>query len=91
MSLVGAVIGYVLSAFILVLIARMVLDWVGVAGVRRPWVSRARTLAHAGTEPVLRPVRRVMPPLRAGGMGIDLAFTVVFIVAVILRFIAFSL
>lgn len=91
MSLVGTVIGYVLSAFILVLIARMVLDWAGVLGVRRPWVSRARSLAYAGTEPVLRPVRRMLPPLRAGGMGIDLAFTVVFIVAIILRFVAFSL
>ncbi|HEX5114253.1 MAG TPA: YggT family protein [Pseudonocardiaceae bacterium] len=91
MSLVGTVIGYVLSAFILVLIARMVLDWAGVLGVRRPWVSRARSLTYAGTEPVLRPVRRMLPPLRAGGMGIDLAFTVVFIVAVILRFVAFSL
>ena len=48
-------------------------------------------LAHAGTEPVIAPVRRALPPLRAGGIGIDLAFTVVFIVALILRAVAFSL
>jgi YggT family protein len=31
------------------------------------------------SEPVLGPVRRVLPPLRAGGMGIDLSFIVVFL------------
>jgi YggT family protein len=31
------------------------------------------------TEPVLGPVRRVLPPLRAGSMGIDLSFLVVFL------------
>jgi len=30
------------------------------------------------SEPVLGPVRRVLPPVRAGGMGIDLSFIVVF-------------
>jgi YggT family protein len=31
------------------------------------------------TEPVLGPVRRLLPPLRAGGMGIDLSFIIVFL------------
>ncbi len=31
------------------------------------------------SEPVLGPVRRMLPPLRAGGMGIDLSFIVVFL------------
>ena len=31
------------------------------------------------SEPVLAPVRRILPPLRAGGMGIDLSFLVVFL------------
>jgi YggT family protein len=54
-------------------------------------VSRARALTHAGTEPVISPVRRVLPPVRTGGLSIDLAFTAVFVVALILRSIAFSL
>jgi YggT family protein len=29
-------------------------------------------------EPVLAPVRRLLPPVRAGGIGIDLSFIVVF-------------
>jgi len=32
------------------------------------------------TEPVIAPVRRLMPPVRAGGIGIDLSFIAVFIV-----------
>ena len=31
------------------------------------------------SEPVLAPVRRLLPPVRAGGMGIDLSFIVVFL------------
>lgn len=92
MSLIGTLLGYALTAFILLLIARMVLDWAGVLAVHSPpWVSRARVLTHAGTEPVIAPLRRRLRPMRAGGLSIDVAFTVVFIVAVILRSIAFSL
>jgi YggT family protein len=91
MSLVGEVLGWVLTLFVVLMLARMVLDWAGVVTSGPPWVGRARALAHAGTEPVIAPVRRVMRPVRAGGLSIDLAFTVVFIVALILRTIAFSL
>jgi YggT family protein len=31
------------------------------------------------TEPVLGPVRRLLPPVRAGGFGLDLSFIIVFI------------
>jgi YggT family protein len=91
-SLIGSLLGYALTAFVVVLLARAVLDWAGVL-VRGapPWVSRARSLAYAGTEPVIAPVRRMMRPVRAGGLSIDLAFTVVFIAALLLRQIAFSL
>ena len=91
MTLIGALLGYLLTAFIVLLIARMVLDWAGVLASSPPWVSRARVWTHAGTEPVIAPVRRRLRPVRAGGLSIDVAFTVVFVVAVILRSIAFSL
>jgi YggT family protein len=89
-SLVGAVVGWVLTAFIVVMIARMVLDWTGVVTSGPPWVGRARAVTHATTEPVIGPVRRWLRPVRTGGVAIDLAFTVVFIVALILRGIAFA-
>jgi YggT family protein len=91
MTLIATLLGYALTAFILLLIARMVLDWAGVLANGPPWVSRARALAHVGTEPVISPVRQVLQPVRAGGLSIDLAFTAVFVVALMLRSIAFSL
>ncbi|MFX0578661.1 YggT family protein [Nocardia nepalensis] len=93
MAFIGILLGIALTVFIVLLLARMVLDWVGVlsTGSPPPWVHRARDLSHAWTEPVIAPVRRFLPPIRLGGMSIDLAFAAVFIVALILRNIAFSL
>ncbi|MEV0292338.1 YggT family protein [Nocardia sp. NPDC050710] len=92
MTLIGTVLGYALTLFIVVLIARMVLDWMGVLGKgSSPGVIKARGFAQAATEPVIAPVRKVLPPMRTGGLSIDLAFTLVFIAALILRSIAFSL
>lgn len=91
MSTVGALIGFILTAFIVVMIVRLILDWVGVATRMPPWARRVRALSYAGTEPVIAPVRRVLRPVRAGAVSIDLAFTAVFVVALILRGVAFSL
>ncbi|MFQ6330876.1 YggT family protein [Nocardia sp. CWNU-33] len=91
MPLIGTLIGYALTVFVLLLLARMVLDWVGVLANAPSWTNRARTLTYNWTEPVIAPARRVLRPVRAGGLSIDLAFTAVFVVALILRTIAFSL
>lgn len=91
MSLIGALLGYVLTLFVLLLLVRLVLDWAGVLSTGPHWLDRARALTHSGTEPVIAPVRRVLRPVRAGGLAIDVAFTVVFVAALILRSIAFSL
>jgi YggT family protein len=91
MGAIGTVLGFVLTLFVLVMIARMIFDWVGVLGTSPPWTRRARALTYAGTEPVIAPVRRVLRPVRAGGLSIDLAFTAVFLAAIILRQVAFAL
>lgn len=87
MSTIGLALGTVLLLFQIVLVARMVVDWVGVlaGGPEAPWHRTARLLTHALTEPVLAPVRRVLPTPRIGGVGIDLAFTVVFLGVLLLR------
>ncbi|MFC4127653.1 YggT family protein [Nocardia rhizosphaerae] len=91
MSLIGTLIGYVLTVFLLLLLARMVLDWADILGKLPPLALRARSAVHAATEPVIAPVRRLLPPIRFGNSAIDLAFTVVFIAVLILRAIAFRL
>ncbi|MFI9504363.1 YggT family protein [Nocardia sp. NPDC052566] len=93
MGIIGAVIGLALTAFMLLLLARVILDWIGVlsTGTPPPWVSKSREVTQALTEPVIAPVRKVLKPIRVGGLSIDLAFTVVFIAVIVLRSIAFSL
>jgi YggT family protein len=86
MSAVGALLGLVLLIFALILLARVVLDWVGVlAPGGGGGLVRARGWTHTVTEPVIAPVRRVLPPLRVGPVAIDLAFTVVFLAVMLLR------
>ncbi|WP_328618434.1 YggT family protein [Amycolatopsis sp. NBC_00355] len=91
MGALGTLLGFALTLYMLVLIARMVLDWVAVAGTSPPWTRRARGLAYAATEPVIGPVRRVVRPVRLGGISLDLAFTLVFVAVLVLRSVAFSL
>ncbi len=86
MSPVGALLGTLLLLVLLVLLARVVLDWVGVlAPGAGAGVVRARGVVHRLTEPVIAPVRRVVPPLRVGGVSIDLAFTLVVVAVIVLR------
>jgi YggT family protein len=87
MSSIGTLLGTVLLLFQIVLVARAVVDWVGVlsSGPEPQWRRTAQRVTHAVTEPVLAPVRKVLPPVRFGSVGIDLAFIVVFFGAVVLR------
>lgn len=87
MGIIGFLIGTALLLFEFALLARLVLDWVGVLakGGGPTWTAQARRLTHAVTEPVIAPVRRVLRPVRFGSMSIDLAFTIVFIAVIVLR------
>ncbi len=88
MGLVLSLVSLVLLLLQVLLIVRAVLDWtVALAGPSAYGSVRSRLTAgvHAVTEPILAPVRRVLPPLRLGGMAIDLAFIVVFLAIVIIR------
>ena len=42
-------------------------------------LASVNSVLYRLTEPVLGPVRRLLPPVRAGGIGIDLSFIIVFI------------
>jgi YggT family protein len=94
MSLVIAIAATVLLLFQLSLLARAVLDWSAVlAGPSMPGTVRQRLSIglRAVTEPVLRPVRRVLPPLRLGQVSLDTAFIAVFMAVVVLRQVILSL
>ncbi|MBP2478569.1 YggT family protein [Crossiella equi] len=83
--MLGFVLGWILTLFILVLIARVIADWATTLEARGEFWAQARRFTHTVTEPVIAPVRRILPPVRFGSFGLDLAFTVVFVAALLLR------
>ena len=83
-----ALVSFALLLVQLLLVVRVVLDWsVMLAGPAMPGSVRSKALdvIYRITEPLLAPVRKLLPPLRAGGISIDLAFIVVFLTISIIR------
>jgi YggT family protein len=69
------------------LIAWIILSYVVNFG-RLPWghpVRRVYDALSRGVDPVLRPIRRVLPPLRTGGIALDLSPLVLFLGIMVLR------
>ena len=87
MHVVAAVAVYALWAFIALLFVRFIIDWVMVfARNWRPSGAAAAVLelAYSATDPPLRALRRVIPPLRLGSFALDIAFMLLFIVCYVL-------
>lgn len=72
MSLAGDVLSYLIGAYILILLARIVMDWIPPIDSA---VFRKLTLySHVMTEPLLAPLRRIIPLIPVGeGMSLDLS------------------
>jgi YggT family protein len=77
-----------LTIFWVVLIIRLIMEWVFVFSRSfRPtgFVAVLLELVYTVTDPPLRALRRVIPPLRLGQINLDLAFIVLFILVIVLR------
>jgi YggT family protein len=86
-SVVATIALYLLYIFVGLMFVRLIVDWTMVFA--RSWrpagaVAAVLEIAYSVTDPPLRALRRVLPPLRLGSVAIDLAFIVVFIVAYVL-------
>ena len=86
MGILLAVLYYALFAFFLLMWGRFVVDMVQV--INRSWRPRgavlvAVELVYTVTDPPLKLVRRVIPPLRLGSVAFDIAWTVVLLVVII--------
>lgn len=87
MSYILGAVKFVIWLFLIVLIIRLVLDWVQMFA--RDWRPRGVVLVGAElvysiTDPPLKALRRVLPPLRLGAVQLDLAFTALFLIVVVL-------
>lgn len=75
-------ISTLLGAYRLVLIAYVIVAWV--PRMPEPLQPVARGIRKV-VDPVLAPLRRVMPPLRIGGAALDLSILVLFFAVSILE------
>jgi len=78
-SVLAWILSSILSLYFLVLLVRVVLDWIQVFA--RQWRPRGlvlvmANLVYALTDPPLRLIRQKVPMARLGGVGIDLSFLV---------------
>jgi len=76
--IIGALL-FVLNLFFAVLICRLVLDWIQV--LAREWQPRGPLLFFAEaiytvTDPPLKFLRRLIPPLSLGSVRLDMGFLV---------------
>ena len=91
MNIVRAVLHLLLYVFFLLLIGRLIFDWIQVFA--RQWRPTGIVLVVAEaiytvTDPPLRALRKVLPPLRIGGIALDLAFLALILgVSILLRII----
>ncbi|MDP9396235.1 MAG: YggT family protein [Actinomycetota bacterium] len=79
MTVVGSVLQFVLWMFLVMLIARLILDYVQMFS--RSWRPQGVILivaeaVYTVTDPPLKALRRVLPPLRIGNIALDLSFLV---------------
>ncbi len=76
------VVCLLLQAYTLVLIAHVIFSWVPrPPEPLQPVVAGVRAI----TEPVLAPLRRVIPPVQLGGAALDVSILIVFFALVLLR------
>jgi YggT family protein len=79
---VYAAIYYALWFVFILLLARLVFDWVQVFA--RSWRPRGPMvvlleLIYTVTDPPLKALRRVIPPLRLGNVALDLGFLILIV------------
>jgi YggT family protein len=86
-SVPGQVIEGLLWLFLAMLWIRFVVDWVQMFA--RAWRPHGPLLVllelvYSSTDPPIKALRRVIPPLRLGSVSLDLSFLIVIVVAYVL-------
>jgi len=81
-SVIGSTLGTILTIYLVILIARLVLDYVVIFA--RDWRPSGVVLViveaiYTVTDPPIKALRRVIPPIRIGNISFDLAFLIVLI------------
>jgi YggT family protein len=86
-SVVASIVHLVLLLYIIVLFARLILDYIPM--FNREWRPKgfglvAAEAVYTVTDPPIRFFRRIIPPLRIGSLSLDFGFTLTLLVVLIL-------
>ena len=82
------IINFAIDAYLTVLFIRMLLDWAAILFPRwypRGVVAQLINAVYMATEPPLRWLRRHIPPIRMGAIGLDVSFMVLYFLLIVLR------
>ena len=93
-GLIASILNFLLLLYVLVLLGRLILEWMPV--LNREWRPKgpalvAAELVYTVTDPPIKLFRRFIPPLRVGAISIDFAFTATMLVCFVLLGITGSL
>lgn len=88
MRIAGAIFELVSYLYLILLLTRLVVDTV--QSFAREWTPRGPLLValegvYTATDPPINAVRRILPPLRLGGIALDVGFMVVLVAVYLLR------
>jgi YggT family protein len=94
MALLWGVVGYALWVYIVLILARIVIEWT--RQFARKWrpVGAAAVgleLVYVATDPPIRLLRRLVPPLQLGTVSLDLSVIILLIGLIVLRVVALNL
>jgi YggT family protein len=86
-GLVAGILNAALVLYVLVLFARLILEWIPI--FNREWRPRgaglvAAEVVYTVTDPPIKLFRRFIPPLRVGGIAIDFGFALTMLLCFIL-------
>jgi YggT family protein len=93
MTLLWGVVGYAIYVYIVLILARLVVDWTRqFARSWRPGGAAAIgvEMVYIATDPPIRALRRLVPPLQLGTVSLDLSVIILLIVLIALRQVALT-
>lgn len=88
MQTVGSILFWALQFYTWILLARMVISWVPMFAPQwrpRGLVASVFEIVYTLTDPPIKALRKLIPPLNLGGVSLDLAFMAVLILIVVLQ------
>ena len=88
MTALGLVIELLCFLALTLLLIRLVVDWIQMFA--RSWTPRGPLLVvlegvYSLTDPPVKALRRMIPPLRLGGISLDLSFLLLILVVYLVR------